>query len=63
MSQTLKIRTFTDSVRTGLYKSIITGRKASRAVQFYGKVTIVATKLCSKDLMSAAKQAWNADLK
>jgi len=62
MSNSLKNRTFADSLRTGLYKSIITARKASKQAVQASKKAATAAKAHSKDLKSVAKQAWNADI-
>lgn len=62
MSNTLKNRTFADSVRTGLFKTIVNTRKAAKAAQQYSKKATAAAKYHSKDLKSVAKQAWHTNI-
>lgn len=62
MSQTLKTRTFTDTLRTGLYKSIISTRKLSKQAVKQSKRAAKAANNACKEATSVAKQAWNADI-
>ena len=62
MSNSLKNRTFADSLRTGLYKSIIAARKASKHAVKLSKDAKSAATTTYKDVKSTSKQAWNANI-